>query len=286
VPTINAADEFRRAGMWNDKWLVETVRIAPWGKPQRPYFFENSTAVALTSPWLADWKDADSGGGASTPTEIRYTLDGSEPRSDSPLYRRPIELNATTTLRTVAFRGDKPATLPSDAYFVLLPEKPPKPDVYLDDLKYVIDPYGQIQPTYAACLWIPKVGTSYDGLSLRVRAKTYAKGLGFRAPSAVRFALKPEYERFVARTGIADNMLDHELGRNLAKTPAVVFRVFVDGRMLAESPVMRISQEPWRFDVKLPTGARYINLVCMDSGSHNILNLGNWVDAGFVRKKQ
>ena len=106
------------------------------------------------------------------------------------------------------------------------------------------------------------------------------------APSAVRYRLKPEYERFVARAGIADNMLDHELGRNLAKVPSVVFRVFVNGRMLAESPVMRISQEPWRFDVKLPADGRYINLVCMDSGSHNVLNLANWVDAGFVVKKR
>ena len=40
VPTINVLEEWRKAGVWNDDWIVETVRITPWGKPQRPYFFE------------------------------------------------------------------------------------------------------------------------------------------------------------------------------------------------------------------------------------------------------
>jgi hypothetical protein len=62
----------------------------------------------------------------------------------------------------------------------------------------------------------------------------------------------------------------------------VIFKVFIDGVMMAESPVMRISQEPWRFDVKIPEGSRHINIVCMDAGSRNILDYGNWVDAGFV----
>ncbi|KAA6323207.1 hypothetical protein EZS27_027335, partial [termite gut metagenome] len=42
---------------------------------------------------------------------------------------------------------------------------------------------------------------------------------------------------------------------------------------------------PWRFDVEIPTGSRRINLVCMDAGSRNILDYGNWVDAGFIINK-
>jgi len=187
-------------------------------------------------------------------------------------------------LRTAAFRAGKPASVPTDACFVRLPPRPARPNVYLNELKYLLDPYGQIAPVYAACLWQPKVGKSYEGQPLRVRGKVYAKGLGFRTPSAVRYELKPEYDRFVALAGIADNMLDHELGRNLAMHCSVVFRVFIDGQQAAESPVMRISQEPWRFDVPIPPGSRFINLVCMDAGSRNILDLGNWVEAGFIRK--
>ncbi|MEI6785579.1 MAG: NPCBM/NEW2 domain-containing protein, partial [Verrucomicrobiota bacterium] len=269
---INVVEEWRKAGVWNDDWIVETVRITPWGKTQRPYFFEPSVTVTLTTPWLRN-------------VEIRYTLDGSEPSAASPLYEKPLLLSETRSLRTAAFQSGKLASVPTDAYFAHLPPRPLKPDVYLDDLKYILDPYGQIAPVFAACFWQPKVGRSYEGQALRVRGKVYAKGLGFRAPSAVRYELKPEYDRFVALTGIADNMLDHELGRNLAMHCSVVFRVFIDGQQAGESPVMRISQEPWRFDVPIPPGSRFINLVCMDAGSRNVLDLGNWIEAGFVLKE-
>jgi len=36
---INVVNEWQKAGMWDDNWIVETVRIVPWGKPGRPYFF-------------------------------------------------------------------------------------------------------------------------------------------------------------------------------------------------------------------------------------------------------
>ncbi|MEI6781995.1 MAG: NPCBM/NEW2 domain-containing protein [Verrucomicrobiota bacterium] len=100
----------------------------------------------------------------------------------------------------------------------------------------------------------------------------------------MRYELKPEYDRFVALAGIADNMLDHDSGRNLVMHCSVVFRVFIDGQLAAESPVMRISQEPWRFDVKISPGSRFINLVCMDAGSRSLLDQGNWVEAGFMLK--
>jgi hypothetical protein len=66
---------------------------------------------------------------------------------------------------------------------------------------------------------------------------------------------------------------------------SVVFRVLLDGKIAAESPVMRISQEPWRFDILIPPGSRFIRLVCMNAGSRNVLDLGNCVEAGFVRKR-
>ncbi len=271
IPTINVVDEWRKAGLWNDNWIVETVRITPWGKPGRPYFFNGSVDVTLTTPWLKD-------------VEIHYTLDGSKPQISSPLYKGALKITTTASLQTAAFRAGKLISIPTSAYFALLPAEPLKPDIYLDDLEYVMDPYGNVGPTYAACLWLPKKGLSYDNQKLKIRKKIYEKGLGFLAPSAVRYELKPEYARFVAKAGIDDNRIDHDLGRNLVMHCSVVFRVFIDGRLMAESPVMRISQEPWRFDVKIPKDSRFINLVCMDAGNHNLLNLGNWVDAGFCSK--
>ena len=39
---------------------------------------------------------------------------------------------------------------------------------------------------------------------------------------------------------------------------------------------------PWRFDVKIPAGARRINLVATDAESRSPYDLANWVEAGFV----
>jgi hypothetical protein len=100
----------------------------------------------------------------------------------------------------------------------------------------------------------------------------------------VQYEIKPEYKRFVALAGVDENMLEVEYGRFLAIHSSVVFRLFIDGRQAAESPVMRISQEPWRFDVEIPHGSRHISLVCMDAGSRSILDYGNWLDAGFLTK--
>jgi hypothetical protein len=108
--------------------------------------------------------------------------------------------------------------------------------------------------------------------------------MGFRAPSSVQYDIQPEYKRFVARAGVDDNMLDNNNGRFLAMHSSVVFKVFIDGKQVAESPVMRISQEPWRFDIEIPKDSYRLNLVCMDAGTRNIIDYGNWVDAGFVTK--
>ena len=90
---------------------------------------------------------------------------------------------------------------------------------------------------------------------------------------------------YLFEKSVDDNMLSHELGRSIAMYPSVVFKVFIDGRLAAESPVTRISQAPWRFDVPIPPGARQIVLVCDDAGSRSPYDLGDWVEAGFVLKK-
>lgn len=272
IPTVNLAEEWRKAGLWNDAWIVETVRIVPWGKPSRPYFMKRAVTVTLTAPWLEN-------------VQIRYTLDDAEPTAQSPLYEQPLELKQTTALRTAAFRGNERVSLTSSAYYVRLDPLPSPPDVYLDDLEYVLDSYAEISATHRAFFWVPQVGRSFDGKELRVRGRDYAKGLGFRAPSGVRYALKPEHERFVALAGIADNMLDEHNAARIALEPSVVFRVFVDGDLAAESPVLRISQEPWRFNVPIPAGSRWLSLACLDAGSRSLLDLGNWVDAGFVLRE-
>lgn len=51
--------------------------------------------------------------------EIRYTLDGSLPRVDSPLYSVPLEITATTVLRARVFEAGKANSLPETrTYFI------------------------------------------------------------------------------------------------------------------------------------------------------------------------
>ncbi|MDR2120588.1 MAG: NPCBM/NEW2 domain-containing protein [Tannerella sp.] len=269
IPNINMGDNFREAGLWKSADPVDYVRFTPWGRFARPYFMEGRTVVTLTAPWLEN-------------TEIRYTADGSEPTAKSPLYTKPLTIDSTQTLRAAAFRNGKRVSLPSEAFYVKLPsEIPPQPDVYIDDLPYISNAYTQTTPM---CLWYPQKGTSFEGKPLRVRGVTYSHGMGFRAPSSVQYDIKPEYARFVARAGIDDNMLDENHGRFIAKHNSVVFKLFIDGSPAVESPVMRISQEPWRFDVEIPEGSYRINLVCMDAGTRSMLDYGNWIDAGFMIK--
>ncbi|MDR3234221.1 MAG: isochorismatase family protein [Planctomycetaceae bacterium] len=253
-----------------------TVRFAPWGKPDRPYFFEKNIAVTLTKPF--------SGSG-----EIHYTTDGSEPDSSSPLYSKPLELENTALLKAAVFADRKTALCCSEAYFVKLPPMPAKPDVYLDELDYQVNGYLK---AVKMCMWYPVKNKSFNDSStknsgeekpLRIRGKVYEHGLGFRAPSGVYYELKPEYKRFVALAGIDDNMLAHNNGRFLAMHSSVVFCVYIDGKLAGESPVMRISQEPWRFDIPVPPGSKRLSISCRNAGTNSLLDSGDWVDGGFVK---
>ena len=63
------------------------------------------------------------------------------------------------------------------------------------------------------------------------------------------------------------------------------FQVYIDGNLASESPVMRLGQKPWRFDVRIPERSQLINLVVTDAGSRCPLDLADWVDAGFISDK-
>jgi alpha-L-fucosidase len=267
IPSINMLEQMKRAGAWDDGWVVEAVRITPWGTEQRPYQFAEAATVTLTAPWLQD-------------AEIRYALDGAEPSRTSTLYAKQVRLTETTRLRAAAFKDGRKVSLDSAAYFVRLPARPPGPDVFLSELKPVKRQYP-----HAAWFYWPKADQSYEGAPLTIRGRTCKHGLGMRAPANEQYELKIEYERFVALAGVDDGVLRQaENGRFLAMHCSVQFHVFIDGVLAAQSPVIRISQEPWCFDVKIPEGARKINLAATDAGSRSPYDLANWVEAGFVVK--
>lgn len=263
IPTIDMADEMNKAGAWNDRWMVEMVRVTPWGTTSWPYFFEKSVKVTLSTP---NQKGA----------AIHYTLDGSDPDAKSPLYTAPFVLKRTTELRTAAYQHSRIATLISHASFVRLDAVPPKPDVSLDRLK----PVTPARPDWR---WQPRTDRAFPGGPLKIRDTAYQTGLGMRAPANALYEIQPDYARFVARAGIDDHLFtERPNARFLATYPGVRFRVYIDGSLAAESPIMRLGQEPWRFDVKIPAHSRLIDLVATSAGARTPFDLADWVDAGFV----
>ena len=277
IPTIDMVATLRGAGKWDDTAIVDPVRLAPWGTVGRPHLFEDAVTVTLTTP-------------LEPGAEIRYTTDGSEPTQQSTLYAAPLKLEETTRLRTAAFQGARQVCLASEGYFARLGPEPPKPDVYLSDLKPVRAVGSGHSPSRDDHRFSPRVNPpqadrSNEKAPIKLRGRTYEKGMGVHAPNQLLYELRPELDRFVARAGVDERILETNNGSNLAIHPSVVFRVFIDGKLAAESPVMRILSEPWRFDVSIPSGSRRISLCATDGGNGNREDLANWVDAGFVVKK-
>ena len=64
--------------------------------------------------------------------------------------------------------------------------------------------------------------------------------------------------------------------------PSVIFKVYIDGRQVATSPVMRILSPAWRFNVDIPEGSRKISLIAMDAGDGSREDFADWANAGFI----
>jgi hypothetical protein len=273
APSVDMTEEVKKLGRWDASSPVDPVRITPWGTAMRPHLFDGDVIVTLTSPRNPD-------------AEIRYTTDPACPFNEWTSYKGPIKLAESVSISTLAFKDGKPVSLQSEGCFAKLPPMPPKPDQHLSDLAPIrsVGPghtYGN-QTRYSAHSSPPRKDRSNEDKPLRLRRKDYARGMGVHAPCQLMYELKPEFRRFVALSGVDEHVLEVSNGSNVAKYPSVVFKVFIDGREAASSPVMRIAEQPWRFDVPIPEGSRTISLVATDAGDGNREDLANWVDAGFI----
>jgi len=276
APTIHFQQELTKLGKWDPGWVVDPVRIAPWGTPMRPHLFEQPITVTLTAP-------------LNPGAEIRYTLDGSKPLPASTLYTSPLEFTDTTRLRVAAFRDGRAVCLESEGAFARLIPMPPAPDIAIGDLTPVRSvgfghSYGG-QVRYSGNTQPPQKNKSNLGQPLKVNRQTYEVGMGVHAPCALMYEVKPEYQRFVALAGADENLVSISNGSNLAMHPSVVFKVFIDGKESAASPVMRVQSQAWRFDVQIPQGAKLISVVAMDAGNGAREDFANWANAGFIVQK-
>jgi hypothetical protein len=273
APTISFEEELSRLGRWKKDWVVDPVRITPWGTRMRPHLFEKPITVTLTAPLQSG-------------AEIRYTLDGSVPTAKSLKYTGPFQVSDATRIRAGAFRKGRAVCLESEGVFARNGPIPPRPDVPLSALKPSRSvgfghTYGG-EVRYSGNTRPPQTDRANLGGPLRIDRTTFARGLGVHAPCEVEYALKPEFRRFVALAGADENLLEVSNGSNLAKFPSVVFKVLIDGREAAVSPVMRVKTSAWHFDVPIPEGARRISLVAMDAGDGSREDFADWAEAGFV----
>jgi len=273
APTLSFQDELTKLGQWNLDWIVDPVRVTPWGTPMRPHLFEQPVTVTLTAPLQPD-------------AEIRYTVDGSMPTATSALYAAPFVVTNTTQVRALAFRQGQPVCLESEGSFVRRGPAPPMPDIHLGDLKPLRNVgFGHTYSgsvRYSGNTQAPQKDRSNLGQSIRIDRQIFPQGLGVHAPCELMYEVKSKYRRFVAIAGADENLAHINHGSNLAKYPSVVFKVFIDGKEAAASPVMRILAPAWRFDVPIPTGAKIISLVAMDAGDGNREDFADWANAGFI----
>ena len=283
-PSFYLEDAFRKAGYWKDDGeVVNHVMIRPWAPENRPKFFNDTLAVSLSMPHVRE-------AGA----KIHYTLDGSEPTAESAVYEKALTITGDTQLRAAAFAGGKRVTFVSESYFGKLLPEPPMPDAHISDLapiKINMFTWSEWYEQGDDVVPDPQKDRAYtrtfkgEYYPLRLRGKVYEKGMGAKAPCQLIYGLKPEYERFVAKVGMDESCLSIDNGRVKAAYPSSRFRVFIDGKLMAESPTMRVGQEPWRFNVAIPAGSKVMSLAAMDVGDGYQDDLVEWVNAGFVLKK-
>lgn len=286
APTISMEHTLRSAGQWEDQPVLDYVHIAPWGR------FFGSPAYPI--PIQAELTCRHVPG-----AELRYTLDGSEPTPSSPLYREPIKIDKTLTLKAAGFRSNQRVTRTSAADYWKFPPVPPPPSVQVSDLDPLSQWSAEPKPGTYAIPKAPRFNLSVDGNVLSNRDYKFAKGIGVQSPARLSFAVKPNYRRFVALVGIDDECMRWDNPDGLKQWPQwwqtihgptsyrisqVVFSVKFDGKVATQSPPMFNGDKPWAFNVQIPEGAKEIELTVDDVNSRftDAHGHGDWLNAGFI----
>ena len=201
--------------------------------------------------------------------EIRYTLDGSAPKAQSPLYRDPLRLTSPDTILAQPFHDGRPSGAVASATFAQLLEMP---DVFLDELPLASMKSGNEQPERKT-----QLRKNCIGKPLRLGGVTYERGIGDHAghdfAAELVYALRPEYRRFVSLAGV-DDQTDHR--------GSLRVQVYVDDQLKAKTPILRGGQMPYYFDLEMPRGAKQLRVVIDDAGDGYAYDDADFVNAGFL----
>jgi alpha-galactosidase len=127
------------------------------------------------------------------------------------------------------------------------------------------------------CGWErPRANAAVGGNPLKIARQKFERGVGTHAESWFALETGGQALAFEARVGLDDEELIRGKG-------SVVFRVYADGRVAADSGVLRARQpaKPLRADL---AGARVVVLEVSDAGDGNAFDHADWCDAVFTVK--
>ncbi|WP_278410536.1 NPCBM/NEW2 domain-containing protein, partial [Alistipes shahii] len=112
------------------------------------------------------------------------------------------------------------------------------------------------------------------GGPLVVGGEKFSRGIGVHASSRYELTVeKGAVSGFKAKVGLVN-------GYPQAKLGSVVFRVYADGRPVAQTPVLRFGDKAVNLEADLK-GAKTIGLEVSDAGDGVANDIGAWLEAGF-----
>ena len=174
------------------------------------------------------------------------------------LHRRNGALLAVTA--TAATLGLGLAFLPRSADAQIPTDK-----VWLDTLDI-----SKMKIGYGA----PQAKLSVDNNPLKIGGTTFERGIGTHALSQIAIDLNGRGHRFSATVGV-----DDEVGNK----GSVLFEVYLDGKLVKQSGVLRGNSKPEKLSVDL-TGAQHLILRVNDNEDGIDFDHADWGDAFLVMK--
>ncbi len=122
----------------------------------------------------------------------------------------------------------------------------------------------------------PQTNRTVNGNTFKIGRKRFDRGVGTHAESWYALDIHGQALSFEATVGLDDEELNRGHG-------SVIFRVYADQRLAAESDVMRARQTPVKIKADL-AGARRVILHVSDAGDGNAHDHADWCEAFFVMK--
>lgn len=103
-----------------------------------------------------------------------------------------------------------------------------------------------------------ELNRSFQAHRLHVGSREFSKGLGVRAPSRIVYETKGNWKRFHAVVGLGSE--GEVVSQARRDVEMVQFKVVGDGKVLAESPEIDWSSQPYAFDISI-AGVRRLELI-------------------------